>query len=90
MGGLGMEGRFWHFALRMYKSGIMAAEELSNEGDAFSKIHSSAKHSADITAADELWQKLPYETHIRYVLNPPHYRLQTIHWGNGLCRLCFG
>ncbi|EDN97185.1 predicted protein [Sclerotinia sclerotiorum 1980 UF-70] len=52
MGELGMEGRFWHFALRMYKSGIMAAEELSNEGDAFSKIHSSAKHSADITAAE--------------------------------------
>ncbi|APA10355.1 hypothetical protein sscle_06g051250 [Sclerotinia sclerotiorum 1980 UF-70] len=90
MGGLGMEGRFWHFALRMYKSGIMAAEELSNEGDAFSKFHSSAKHSADITAADELWQKPPYETHIRYILNPPHYRLQTIHWGNRLCRLCFG
>ncbi|APA09326.1 predicted protein [Sclerotinia sclerotiorum 1980 UF-70] len=53
MGGLGMKGRFWHFALRMYKSGVMAAEELSNEGDAFSKIHSSAKHSADITAADD-------------------------------------
>ncbi|PQE33808.1 hypothetical protein CJF32_00011203 [Rutstroemia sp. NJR-2017a WRK4] len=74
----------------MYKSDITAAKELSNKGDVFSKFHSCTKHSADITAADELWQRPPYDMYIQYVPNPPHYRLQTIYWGNGLCRLRFG